>query len=375
MVTVYVGNIFESEAQTLVNTVNCVGVMGKGIALEFKTRFPDMYDDYVLRCKEKRVKLGEPYLYRRLAPPWILNFPTKDHWRSVSRLEDIVAGLRYLQDHYLRWGISSLAVPPLGCGQGQLEWRIVGPTLYRYLKELDIPVELFAPFGTPHEELKPAFLDDAGKSQPTPSRQGAPYRVAPAWVALVEILCELENEPYHRPVGRTTFQKIAYFATESGIPTELHYRRGSFGPYAADVKRQVTALVNNGLIQEERLGRMFAVRVGRAFEDARRAYAGQLDMWRGTLAKIVDLFMRMDTPQAEIAATVHFAAKELRQQDKREINEVDVLRQVMEWKQRRRPPFEEKEVALTIRNLNILSWIGAKVSDDLPVTEEEVLSV
>jgi O-acetyl-ADP-ribose deacetylase (regulator of RNase III)/uncharacterized protein YwgA len=375
MITVYIGDIFESKAQTLVNTVNCVGIMGKGVALEFKTRFPDMYDDYVERCRDRKVKLGEPYLYKRLTPPWILNFPTKDHWRSVSRLENIVAGLRYLQAHYRQWGITSLGVPPLGCGQGQLEWRIVGPTLYRHLKELDIPVDLFAPFGTAHEELKPAFLDDAGESLTAPSRQGTSYRVAPAWVALVEILHELENEPYHRPVGRTTFQKIAYFATESGVPTGLDYRRGSFGPYAADVKRQVTALVNNGLIREERLGRMFAVRVGRTFEDARRAYANQLDTWRDTLAKIVDLFMRMDTPQAEIAATVHFAAKEVKQRSKGETDEMDILREVMQWKQRRRPPLEEKEVALAIRNLNMLSWIGAKVSDDLPVTEEEVLSL
>ncbi|MBN2269770.1 MAG: macro domain-containing protein [Sedimentisphaerales bacterium] len=375
MITVYIGDIFESKAQTLVNTVNCVGVMGKGIALAFKTRFPDMYDDYVRRCKDSKVKLGEPYLYKRLTPPWILNFPTKDHWRSVSHLEDIVAGLGYLENHYRESGIISLAVPPLGCGQGQLEWRVVGPTLYRHLKELDIQVDLYAPFGTPHEELKPAFLDDTRENQNAASQQGPCYRVTPAWIALVEILYELENEPYHRPVGRTTFQKIAYFATESGIPTGLHYRRGSFGPYAVDVKRHVTALVNNGLIREERLGRMFAVRVGRTFEDARRAYADMLDAWRDRLAKIADLFMRMDTPQAEIAATVHFAAKELRQRGEAEINEVDILTEVMEWKQRRRPPLEEKEVALAIRNLNMLSWIGAKVSDDLPVTEEEVLSV
>src|SRR4030042_4589310 len=113
MITVYVGDIFESKAQTLVNTVNCVCIMGKGIALEFKTRFPDMYDDYVQRCKNRRVRLGQPYLYKGLTPPWILNFPTKDHWRSVSRFEDIVAGLRYLRAHYHQWGIPSLAVPPL----------------------------------------------------------------------------------------------------------------------------------------------------------------------------------------------------------------------------------------------------------------------
>jgi len=375
MITVRIGNIFESDAQTLVNTVNCVGVMGKGIALEFKKRFPDMYDDYVQRCKEGRVKLGQPYLYRRLAPPWILNFPTKEHWRSVSRLQDIVDGLRYLEAHYREWGITSLAVPPLGCGQGQLEWRVVGPTLYRHLKQLHIPVDLFAPFGTPHEELRPSFLDDAGRDQPVPSCEDASYRVPPGWVALVEILHGVEREPYHWPVGRTTFQKIAYFATESGIPTGLRYKRGSYGPYAADLKRRITALVNNGLIREERLGRMFAVRTGPTFDDARRAYTDQLHRWRNTIEKITDLFMRMNTHQAEVAATVHFAAVELKHAGKPKPTESEVLRQVLEWKQRRRPPLEPKQVALTIRNLNMLSWIEAEVSDDLPVTEEEVLNV
>ncbi|MCK4340136.1 MAG: macro domain-containing protein [Phycisphaerae bacterium] len=375
MITVRIGDIFESDAQTLINTVNCVGVMGKGIALEFKNRFPDMYEEYAQRCKEGRVKLGEPYLYSRLTPPCILNFPTKDHWRSVSRLHDIVAGLRYLQAHYREWGITSLAVPPLGCGHGQLEWRIVGPTLYRHLKQLEISIDLFAPFGTPHEELKPTFLDAAKEAGPATSRQAPEYRVPPAWVALVEVLRRVESEPYHRPVGRVTFQKIAYFATESGIPTGLRYRRGSFGPYAADVKRHVTALVNNGLIREERLGRMFAVRVGQTFDDARRAYADQLAQWRDTLDKITDLFMRMNTRQAEVAATVHFAANELKNRREAQPEESVILRTVMDWKQRRRPPLEEKEVALTIRNLNMLSWIGARVSQDLPVSEEDVLNV
>src|SRR6266536_5356806 len=111
---ILVGDILQSKAQTLVNTVNCVGVMGKGIALEFKRRFPEMYDDYVRRCDSHEVRLGRPYLWRSLTPPFVLNFPTKNHWRSPSRLDDIVEGLRYLREHYAEWGITSLAVPPLG---------------------------------------------------------------------------------------------------------------------------------------------------------------------------------------------------------------------------------------------------------------------
>lgn len=160
---ILVGDLFQSSAQTLVNTVNCVGVMGKGVALEFKERFPDMYTDYVHRCEAREVKLGQPYLFKRTTVPWILNFPTKDHWKSASKLSEIVAGLEYLSAHYKAWGITSLAVPSLGCGQGQLEWRVVVPTLYRYLEKLAIPVELYAPFGTPGAELKPEFLAKGGE--------------------------------------------------------------------------------------------------------------------------------------------------------------------------------------------------------------------
>ena len=372
MVKVIMGDMFESKAQTLVNTVNCVGVMGKGVALEFKKRFPDMFEDYVRRCETKQVRLGRPYLFKRLIPPWVLNFPTKDHWRSVSRLEDIVEGLRYLQDHYKEWGITSLAVPPLGCGQGQLEWRVVGPTLYRHLKVLDIPVELYAPFGTPHEELQVSFLDEA---QDMISRKTAPYKIDPGWVAVVEVLNRIEEEPFHWPVGRTTFQKIAYFASECGIPTGLKYQRGSYGPYAPALKERITALVNNGLVREEQRGRMFAIRVGPTFPDARKAYEQQIKEWEPMIDKIADLFMRLNTKQAEVVAAVHFAAQEAKDRLEGKPTEKEVFDAVMKWKQKRKPPLDEKEVAMTVRNLNMLNWISAKVSDELPITEEDILHV
>jgi len=373
MVTVKIGDIFASHAQTLVNTVNCVGVMGKGIALGFRERFADMYEDYIRRCKAKQVELGKPYLFKRLAAPWILNFPTKEHWRSVSRLDAIVEGLKYLKKHYKEWGITSLAVPPLGCGHGQLEWRIVGPTLYRQLRELDIPVDLYAPSGTPDEELDMSFLGKIPAYSKT-SGPGAPYRVDPAWIALVAILQRLEQEPYHRPVGRIMFQKIAYFATSLGIPTGLDYHRSSYGPNASDLKRHITALVNNGLVREEKLGRMFAVRVGQTFNDAEKLYQHQIQEWSPIIEKVADLFMRMNTEQAEIAASVHFAAEEIRKSQNQVPHEKNIFEAVVQWKQKRRPPLNEKDVALTIRNLNLLSWLEATVSDDL-ITEEEFLNI
>jgi O-acetyl-ADP-ribose deacetylase (regulator of RNase III) len=122
--------------------------MGKGVALQFKKRFPAMYEDYVERCEHDEVKLGQPYLYNNPEPPHVLNFPTKSHWRSVSRLQDIVAGLEYLEAHYREWGVTSLAVPALGCGNGGLDWRVIKPTLHQRLSRLDIPVALYAPSPT-----------------------------------------------------------------------------------------------------------------------------------------------------------------------------------------------------------------------------------
>ena len=374
MIRVLVGDLFESSAQTLVNTVNCVGIMGKGIALEFKKRFPDMYEDYVARCAAGEVKLGRPYLYRTLFQPWILNFPTKEHWRSVSKLSDIIAGLEYLHDHYREWGIESLAVPPLGCGHGQLEWRVVGPTLYRYLASLDIPVDLYAPHGTPQAELDEVFLGQspAMASADMPTRE---VKINPAWVALVEIVARIERERYHWPVGRITFQKIAYFATESGIPTELQFARGSYGPFAADLKPLITKLVNNGLLSEEHVGRMFTIKPGPTYEDAAQQYGPYLRQWEPTIDQIADLFLRMKGQQAEIAATVHFAAHSLGNRDSASTSEAEVLQEVMQWKQRRRPPLADDEVAQTIRNLNMLGWIDVEPSVDLPLPELTALYV
>jgi len=377
MIKVLIGDIFESKAQTLVNTVNIVGVMGKGIALGFRKRFPEMYEDYVRRCKRREVQLRRPYIYRQLTPPHIINFPTKDHWRSVSKLDDITEGLRYLEAHISEWDVTSLAVPPLGCGEGKLEWRVVGPTLYRYLSNLRIPVELFAPFGTPHEELQTDFFERQepvsalGGLQDEPSER---FHVEPGWVALVAIIEQVSKERYHWPIGRVGFQKVAYFATEVGIPTGLSYRRGSYGPYAPEVKQVLSSLINNGLIVERKLGRMFATNVGPTYADARRGYESFLAQWQTEIARVVDLIVRMNTDDAEIAATVHFAANRLREASPNQPTEAEILDYVMKWKIRRRPPLNEGDVALAIRRLNVLGWINAMPTEALLIPEEAMIA-
>lgn len=132
--------VFNVGAQTIVNTVNCVGVMGAGLALEFQLRFPEMEKDYVERCNKKRVEVGRPYLYKDYGTPWILNFPTKNHWKYPSKIEWIEQGLRYFSANYQRGGITSIAFPKLGCSNGGLEWDIVSPLMEKYLQDLDIDV-------------------------------------------------------------------------------------------------------------------------------------------------------------------------------------------------------------------------------------------
>lgn len=370
-ITVKVGDILEAKAQTIVNTVNCVGVMGKGIALEFKKRFPEMYEDYGRRCRANQVRLGEPYLYMYPMGPWILNFPTKGHWRTVSRLSDIEAGLEYLEKHYRQWEIQSLAVPPLGCGHGQLEWRVVGPILYKHLSRMAIPVEIYAPFGTAAAELQEAFLRGGTIEGDALHSNGSTPRVPAAWAALAEIVARIERQPYHWTVGRVAFQKISYFATALGIPTSLEFSRGSFGPFAKGLKRIESALINNGFLEEESLGRLIAVRTGSAFPEAVKSYTDEMKRWEPVIEMVVDLFLRMQVKDAEIAATVHYAAVRDLGASREGVSELDIFDEVKRWKLKRRPPLHDEDIARMIRDLNMLGLIHARPSRD-PLFSEDI---
>lgn len=143
------GNLLKSQRHTLTNTVNCVGVMGKGIALDFRKAYPDMFDDYVRRCDARQVQPGQPYLYELSDGRAICNFPTKSHWRSGSRLEWVDSGLELLRANLQSWGVQSLALPPLGCGHGGLDWDDVEPLIRRHLEDVEIPVDVYVPQDVP----------------------------------------------------------------------------------------------------------------------------------------------------------------------------------------------------------------------------------
>jgi O-acetyl-ADP-ribose deacetylase (regulator of RNase III)/uncharacterized protein YwgA len=361
-----IGNLFESQAQTLVNTVNCVGVMGKGVAEEFKRRFPAMFKDYQLRCERKAVKLGEPYLFADLSGQRIINFPTKGHWRSSSRLADIEAGLDYLVAHADEWGISSVAMPPLGCGNGGLEWREVGPLIYRKLHQLPMDVELYAPYGTPKTQLNADFL--ASPSQMSLDGKGQHFeKLNPNWVVLMEVLRELQAQPYANPVGRTIFQKICYVVTEMGVPTGLHFNKGSYGPFSDDVKPVLHDFANRNWLREEPLGRMVALRVNSSYEKDRNRFQSVITQFGKKINKTVDLFSRIkSTDQAEEVMTVLYASRQLKQgKESDEIAEQQIYDYSLDWKRSWGSDEKKDAVAAAIRNLVLLGWMKAQVSENL----------
>lgn len=136
------GDIFKSKEQTIVNPVNCKGHMGKGLALAFKELYPDMFVVYQEECRTGKLRIGKPTLYSN-SIPWVLNFPTKNHWRDPSKLEYIKEGLQFVVANYKQLGIASIAFPKLGAGLGTLSWDEVGPVMVKYLSQLDIDVYIY----------------------------------------------------------------------------------------------------------------------------------------------------------------------------------------------------------------------------------------
>lgn len=339
--------------------------MGKGVALEFKRRFPSMFEDYLDRCNRKQVRLGKPYLYQELTGISIINFPTKEHWRSPSRLSDIEKGLDYLVAHAKEWELESLALPPLGCGNGGLEWAEVGPLIHGKLAELNIDVELYAPFGTPKQQLTSEFL--SRPAQLSLEGKGRKYeKMNPQWAVLMEILRELGRQPYANPVGRVIFQKICYVVTEMGVDTGFDFNKGSYGPFAEEVTDALHNFANRNWVQEKQLGKMMALRVNPDFEKDRAKFEDLLNAQRSKIDKTMDLFSRIkNTDQAEALTTVLFASRKVKGGDSRKvIEENELLDYILEWKKSWRTEDKRKSLTSAIRNLAVLGWMRLKLNEE-----------
>lgn len=365
---VCVGDLFESHAQTLTNTINTVGVMGKGVALEFKKRNPAMFRDYETRYAEGRLKLGEPYLFKgsrngtlplpELGGRWVLNFPTKAHWRSPSSLVSIEQGLQYLVEHYREWGITSLAVPPLGAGNGQLEWRIVGPTILRYLEQLDIPVELYVPYATP--QVLPDAARDAAIDMPEPEW------IPADWVAFAEVVARLGSDFHILPLDRSMIEQIAVLAATTGLATTFAIEKSPTIRICgfSDVLKR---LENNRILERARNRRTVCFVPGPTLPDARIAYAPALWELSPKIERVSDLLRRVHSmDDARIVTAVLLASSELHESRQSGINEVDVVMTARQLAHLNGSP----RLDVAVRDLVALGWIDAQRSPELAIPAE-----
>ena len=347
------GNIFDSHADVLVNTVNCVGVMGKGIALEFKKRYPQMFQEYARLCDEGAVRPGKPYLYTDLIGNRVLNFPTKNNWRTPSRLSYIRDGLQWFRDNYAALGIASIAFPPLGCGNGGLEWDDVGPMMYRYLHDLPISVEIYAPYGTPLDKLTEAFL--AREKVATSDFGAKSATLNDRWLLIPEVIRRVNNRQYTLHVGRVMYQKICYVLTRLGIDTGFVFTKSTYGPFSTEVKVAKNALANANIIMERQSpnGKMIETLVAPDFRLDRSKYTSEE---LALMDKAIDLFCRIkDTGHAEMITTILFSYDQLA--DNGPVSEDDILQYILIWKKRWQGN-QESRIKRTTRDLAMLGWIA-----------------
>jgi len=214
------GNLLKADADALVNTVNTVGVMGKGIALQFKQAFPEVFKTYNAACKAGEIEIGRVQAVptgRLVGPRFVINFPTKQHWRSRSRIDDIRLGLDDLVAVIERLGIASIAVPPLGCGNGGLEWSEVKQIIVKALSSVtEVRVLVYEPRGEP-----PAAQMPVGTEPPKWTRARA----------LIVQLMNLYQIPDYS-LTQLEVQKLAYFLQVAGEPLKLRFKAHHYGPYA-----------------------------------------------------------------------------------------------------------------------------------------------
>ncbi len=237
-ITLGSGNLLTQDVDALVNTVNTQGVMGKGIALQFKKAWPDMFRSYQAACRRGEVVPGKMHVWETGAatgPRYIVNFPTKRHWRQRSRLPDILDGLRDLTQVIREFGIRSVAVPPLGCGNGGLDWRDVRPMIEEALAPLSdsVDIVLFAPAGAPE-----------AASQPIREK---PLALTPARAAMLGVMRAYEQFTLEPPT-LIEVQKLAYFLQLAGEPLRLDFQPSHYGPYADNLRKALRAMEGHFIV-------------------------------------------------------------------------------------------------------------------------------
>ena len=335
------GDIFEAEAEALVNTVNCVGIMGRGIALQFKNLYPENFKAYETACKRNEVQPGSMFVFelRTLAnPKFIINFPTKRHWRGKSRMEDIESGLKALAQMIRDRAIRSIAIPPLGSGLGGLNWVDVRARVEEALRGFnDVRIIVFEPNSAP--------VDTRSRDVPEMTAGRA------ALVVLIHRYLGGLMDPF---VTLIELQKLMYFMQEAGEPLRLNYLKHHYGPYA-DNLRHVLNKIEGHFVSGYRDGgdapdKQLELIPG-TLKDAEAFLAGDGET-RHRFDRVERLVEGFETPFGlELLATVHWVARR-----ENATSPESAVASVHAWSERKQR-FSPRQIGIAYEALRANGWL------------------
>jgi O-acetyl-ADP-ribose deacetylase (regulator of RNase III) len=343
MIEFRTGDILTADAEALVNTVNCVGIMGRGVALQFKNAFPANFKAYEAACAREEMRPGKMFVFQTgtfTNPKFIINFPTKRHWRGKSRIEDINSGLKALVEEIRNRDIHSVAIPPLGSGLGGLNWADVRLRIVEALRGLN--------------NLQAIIFEPNTASVETRSRDVP--RMTPGRAALVVLMNRYLGGLMDPFVTLLEVHKLLYFMQEAGQHLRLQYTKAPYGPYAENL-RHVLHAVEGHLISGYQDGgdtpdKQLELVPG-AVADAEVFLADDVAA-RGHFDRVGTLVEGFETPFGlELLATVHWVATR-----EHALDVEDATAKVYAWNDRKRR-FSARQIGIAYEALHSNGWLTA----------------
>ena len=338
------GDILKANAEALVNTVNCVGIMGRGIALQFRKAFPENFKAYKAACDQKRLHTGMTLVHdmnSMMNPRFIINFPTKRHWKGKSRMEDIEAGLKALVEEVHRREIRSIAIPPLGCGLGGLDWEDVRPRIEEAFRSLpDVHVLLFEPKGAPAVEK---MVIEKKKPRMTVGRASL--------LGLMRRYLAAVMDPF---VSLLEIHKLMYFMQEAGEGLNLRYQKAIYGPYAENLRHVLSHIEGHFIIgygdAEDTPDKQIELKP----EASQKAetFLQKDDKTRKRFDRVVDLIQGFETPYGmELLSTVHWVVTR-----EGALTEDEAVTKTYAWNDRKRM-FREEHIRIALDVMRRKGWL------------------
>jgi O-acetyl-ADP-ribose deacetylase (regulator of RNase III)/uncharacterized protein YwgA len=332
----------QQDVDAIVNTVNCVGVMGKGIALQFKKKWPANFKAYAAACKAGQMRLGKMFIFDLGAlatPRYIINFPTKGDWRSASKLQNIESGLVDLINKIQSLGIQSIAMPPLGCGNGGLDWNAVKPLIEQYFAPLEnITLRLFEP---------PEAAATAQLEVNTPAPKMTAGRAA-----ILALLEAYESVSYG--LSKIEVQKLAYFLQEAGENLKLTYVKHQYGPYADQLRHALNRMdghylhgVGDGVVES-------AITPDKsALAQAKQFIAAANNNLNARVNRVANLIEGFQSPFGmELLASVHWVGKH-----EGATTSEQALEKIQNWNPRKKQLMKAHQVKSAWDQLKKNNWL------------------